>query len=67
MEQKSKLEMHLTGGNNPCGAKEPDRDATDRGGIIPVEQKSQIEMHPVGGNNPCGAKEPDRDASGRSK
>ena len=67
VEQKSQIEMHPVGGNNPCGAKEPDRDATDRGGIIPVEQKSQIEMHPVGGNNPCGAKEQDRDESGRPK
>ncbi len=36
--------MHLAGRNNPCGAKEPDRDASDRGKVIPVEQKSQIEM-----------------------
>ena len=28
VEQKSKIEMHLTGRNNPCGAKEHDRDAS---------------------------------------
>ena len=25
-EQKSQIEMHLTGRNNPCGAKKQDRD-----------------------------------------
>ena len=30
VEQKSKIEMHPAGRNNPCGAKEPDRDASDR-------------------------------------
>ena len=59
--------MHPTGGNNPCGTKEPDRDASDRGKVIPVEQKSPIEMYPVGRNNPCGTKDQDRDASGRPK
>ena len=48
VEQKSQIEMHLTGRNNPCGTKKQDRDASDRGEIIPVEQKSQIEMHPAG-------------------
>ena len=67
VEQKSLIEMHSVGRNNPCGAKELDRDASDRGEIIPVEQKSQIEMHSAGRNNPCGAKEPDRDATGRWK
>ena len=65
--QKSQTEMHSAGRNNPCGAKESDRDASDRGKVIPVEQKSPIEMHPGGRNNPCGTKEPDRDASGRAK
>ena len=59
--------MHSAGRNNPCGAKESDRDASDRGKVIPVEQKSPIEMHSAGRNNPCGTKEPDRDASGRAK
>ena len=59
--------MHLVGGNNPCGTKEQDRDASGWGKIIPVEQKSKIEMHSTGGNNPCGTKEQDRDASGRWK
>ena len=54
--------MHPAGRNNPCGTKEPDRDASDRGKVIPVEQKSPIEMHPGGRNNPCGTKESDRDA-----
>ena len=27
MEQKSKIEMHPAGRNNPCGAKEQDKDA----------------------------------------
>ena len=27
MEQKSKIEMHLAGGNNPCGAEKQERDA----------------------------------------
>ena len=62
MEQKSQIEMHPAGRNNPCGTKEPDRDASDRGKVIPVEQKSLIEMHPAGRNNPCGTKESDRDA-----
>ena len=67
MGQKSKIEMHLAGRNNPCGAKEQDRDASDRGKIIPVEQKSKLGMNPAGGNNLCEAKEEDRDASGRRK
>ena len=44
VERKSKIEMHLTGRNNPCGAKELDRDVSGWGEIIPVEQKSKIEM-----------------------
>ena len=67
VEQKSQIEMHSAGRNNPCGTKEPNRDASDQGKIIPVEQKSQIEMHSAGRNNPCGAKKSDRDASGRAK
>ena len=67
MEEKSKLEMHLTGGNNPCRAKEEGRDESGWGKIIPVGQKSKIEMNPGGGNHPCGAKEEDRDESGRWK
>ena len=38
MEQKSKIEMHLAGRNNPCGT-EKSRDASDRDKVIPVEQK----------------------------
>ena len=30
VEQKSNIEMHLAGGNNPCGAKEQARDASGR-------------------------------------
>ena len=45
--------MHPAGRNNPCGTKEPDRDASDRGKVIPVEQKSPIGMHPLGRNHPC--------------
>ena len=67
MGQKRKIEMHPAGGNNPCEAKEEDRDASDRGKIIPVEEKSKLGMHPTGGNNPCGAKEQDRDAFDRWK
>ena len=63
----SKLGMHPVGRNNPCGTNEPDRDASDRGKVIPVVKKSQTGMHPAGRNNPCGAKEQARDASGRSK
>ena len=59
--------MHSVGRNNPCGAKEQDRDAFDRGEIIPVVKKIKLEMNLAGGNNPCGEKEEDRDASGRSK
>jgi len=29
-EENSKLEMNPADGNNPCGAKEQDRDASDR-------------------------------------
>ena len=39
MEQKSKIEMHLAGRNNPCGTEKSDRDASDRDKVIPVEQK----------------------------
>ena len=67
MEQKSKIEMHPAGGNNPCVIKEQDRDASSRGKIISVEQKRKIEMHSTGGNNPCGTKEQDRDAFDRWK
>ena len=67
MEQKSQLEMHSAGRNNPCGTEEPDRDESDWGKVIPVEQKSPIEMHPVGRNNPCGTKDQARDAFSRSK
>ena len=59
--------MHSVGRNNPCGRKQQDRDAFDRGEIIPVVKKRKIEMHPAGRNNPCGAKEQDRDESGWSK
>ena len=67
MEQKSKIEMHLAGANNPCGTKEEGRDASGRGKVIPVEQKSKIEMHPTGGNNPCVTKEQAGDAFDRPK
>ena len=67
MEQKSKIEMHPTGGNNLCGAKEQGRDESGRSKVIPVVQKRKIEMHPAGGNHPCGAKEQDRDESRRGK
>ncbi|MDD7253627.1 MAG: hypothetical protein PUI44_07000 [Firmicutes bacterium] len=30
VEEKRKIEMHSAGGNNPCAAKEQDRDAFDR-------------------------------------
>ena len=30
VEKKSKIEMHSAGGNNLCGAKEQDRDASGR-------------------------------------
>ena len=59
--------MNLAGQNNPCGTKEQDRDASDRGKVIPVVKKCRIEMKMAGGNNPCGEKEEDRDASGRLK
>ena len=39
MEQKSKIEMHSAGRNNPCGTEKSDRDASDRDKVIPVEQK----------------------------
>jgi len=42
--KKRKTGMHSVGGNNPCGEKEKDRDASDRVEIIPVLQKSQKEM-----------------------
>ena len=67
MEQKSKIEMHPAGRNNPCGRKEQDRDASDRGEIIPVEEKSKLEMHSADRNNPCGTKEQAGDESGRQK
>ena len=61
-EQKSKIEMHPAGRNNPCGTKEQDRDASDRGKIILVVKKRKAGMHSVGRNNPCGAEKPERDA-----
>ena len=67
VEQKSKIEMHLTGRNNPCGEKEEARDATDRVEIIPVVKKRKIGMHPAGRNNPCGEKDQARDEFGRPK
>ena len=67
MEQKSTIEMHLVGRNDPCGTKEQDRDASDRGEIIPVVKKRKIGMKLAGRNNPCGTEEQDRDESGRSK
>ena len=67
MEQKSPIEMHPAGRNNPCGTKEPDRDASDRSEIIPVVKKRKAGMNSVGRNNPCGAKKQDRDAFSRSK
>ena len=48
MEEKRKIEMNPGGGNNPCGAKEQDRDESGQGKVIPVEQKSKIEIHPDG-------------------
>ena len=48
VEKKSEIEMHLTGGNNPCGEKEEDRDASGRLKIIPVAQKSKMGMNPIG-------------------
>ena len=60
--QKSPTEMHSAGRNNPCGTKELDRDASDRGKVIPVEQKSPIGMHPLGRNHPYGTEKQDRDA-----
>ena len=59
--------MNSVGRNNPCGAKEQDRDASDRVEIIPVVKKSKLGMHPAGQNNPCGTEKQDRDASDRSK
>ena len=59
--------MHPVGRNNPCGTEKQDRDASDRGKVIPAAQKSQIEMHPAGRNNPCGTKDQARDASGWPK
>ena len=59
--------MNPGGRNNPCGAKDPDRDESDWGKVIPVEQKSQIEMNLDGRNNPRGTEKPDRDASDRGK
>ena len=58
---------YLTGRNNPCGTEKQDRDASDRGKVIPVVKKSKTGMHSVGRNNLCGAKEQDRDASDRGK
>ena len=54
--------MKLADGNNPCGEKEEDRDASGRLKIIPMAQKSKMGMNPIGRNNPCRAKEPERDA-----
>ena len=59
--------MKLAGGNNPCGEKEEDRDASGRLKIIPMAQKSKMGMNPFGRNNPCGTKDQDRDAFDRGK
>ena len=37
--QKSQTEMPSAGRNNPCGTKEPDRDASDRGQSNPYGTK----------------------------
>ena len=60
MEQKSKIEMHPGGRNNPCGEKEQGRDESGRGKVIPVVQKRKIEMHTAGRNHPCGAEKQDK-------
>ena len=49
--------MHPADRNNPCGTEKQDRDASDRGKVIPVVKKRKTGMHSVGRNNPCGAKE----------
>ena len=38
--------MQLAGENNPCGAEKADRDASDRGKVIPVVKKCRIGMNP---------------------
>ena len=43
VEQKSKIEMQLAGENNLCGAEKADRDASDRGKVIPAVKKSRID------------------------
>ena len=62
VEQKSQIEMHPAGRNNPCGTKEPDRDASGRGKVIPREQKTKLGMNPGGQNHPYGTEKQDRDA-----
>ena len=52
--------MHPADRNNPCGTEKQDRDASDRGKVIPVVKKRKTGMHSVGRNNPCGAKERNR-------
>ena len=56
--QKSQTEMHSAGRNNPCGAKESDRDASDRGKVIPVEQKSDRDASDRGKVIPVEQKSP---------
>ena len=59
--------MKMAGGNNPCGEKEEDKDASGRLKIIPMAQKSKMGMNPIGRNNPCGTEKQDRDESGWPK
>ena len=40
--------MNPGGRNNLCGTEKQDRDASDRGKVIPVEQKSKIKMNLAG-------------------
>ena len=61
MEQKSKIEMQLAGENNPCGAEKADRDASDRGKVIPVVKKCRIGMNPSDQSNPFGTEKQDSD------
>ena len=60
--KKCRIGMHPVGGNNPCGAKEQDRDASDRGKVIPVVKKCRIGMNPSDQSNPFGTEKQDSDA-----
>ena len=54
MEQKSKLEMHSVGRNNPCGANEQDKDADNSSLLYSCSEKNREFVQQVVAQIPWG-------------